>query len=378
MHCSYFKTQQCLSCQWLSQPYSEQIAAKEAQMAEILRPFSPPSFTASACSIEQGFRNKAKMVVLGTAVQPFRGIINHRGKALSLCQCPLYPEDMQALLLALQDWLATTGLTPYDIKARSGELTYLLLNRTEQGDYMLRMVLRSTTQIPLIQTALPTLLGNHTQILAVSANIQPVAMAVFEGPEEHLLAGEPWLRQTLNGLPLYQRPKGFFQTNHTVAEQLYATASAWVADINLHLIWDLFCGSGGFGLHCLRDERHLVGIEIEAEAIACATRSAKELGVSHQVSFSALDSTAFAEANQQQPPDLLIVNPPRRGLGEQLSRRIAALAPQTILYSSCNAKSLAADLQQLGEYRIQAGQLFDMFPHTTHYELLLLLSRTEK
>lgn len=155
----------------------------------------------------------------------------------------------------------------------------------------------------------------------------------------------------------------------------YSSSSA---DINIDLIWDLFCGSGGFGLHCLRHERGLVGIEIGAEAIACTTRSANELGVSHQVSFSTLDSTAFAEANQQQPPDLLIVNPPRRGLGEQLSRRIAALATQTILYSSCNAKSLAADLQQLREYRIQAGQLFDMFPYTTHYELLLLPSRTEK
>lgn len=134
------------------------------------------------------------MVALGTAAQPLLGIINHRGKALSLCQGPLYPEDMQALLLAMQDWLATTGLTPYDIKARSGELKYLRLNRNEQGDYILRLVLRSTTQIPLIQTALPTLLPNHTQILAVSANIQPVTMAVFEGPEEHLLAGEPWLR----------------------------------------------------------------------------------------------------------------------------------------------------------------------------------------
>lgn len=116
MHCSYFKTQQCLSCQWLSQAYSEQIAAKEAQLAEILRRFSPPSFAASACSVEQGFRNKAKMIVLGTAEQPLLGIINHRGKALSLslslCQCPLYPENMQALLLAMQDSLATTGLTP--------------------------------------------------------------------------------------------------------------------------------------------------------------------------------------------------------------------------------------------------------------------------
>ncbi|MFT5887633.1 MAG: 23S rRNA (uracil747-C5)-methyltransferase [Zhongshania sp.] len=92
----------------------------------------------------------------------------------------------------------------------------------------------------------------------------------------------------------------------------------------MHLIWDLFCGFGGIGLHCLRDERHLVGIKIEAEAIASATRSANELGVSHQLSFIALDSTAFAEENQQQSPDLLIVNPPRRGLGEQLSRRIAA------------------------------------------------------
>ncbi|WP_295872431.1 23S rRNA (uracil(747)-C(5))-methyltransferase RlmC [uncultured Zhongshania sp.] len=380
MDCQHYNSYQCRSCQWLDTSYTQQLAKKEAELLALLAPLAPPPLLATVSSPQFGFRYKAKMVVLGSAKQVKLGILSPKGKPVSICDCPLYPEQMQSVLQALEDWLTTLNIAPYDIKRRSGELKYLLLNQNEVGIFMLRLVLRSEDSIPLITAALPALLSAYPQIETVSANIQAVHAAILEGPVEQLLQGTPWLRQTLNGIPLYQRPKGFFQTNPNVAEKLYATAARWLSTLPIHHIWDLYCGSGGFGLHCLTPERTLSGIEIEAEAIACAMRSAKELGIESKVNFRALDSAAFTDkkasnADTIAAPDIIIVNPPRRGLGSALCEDLCAINPPYILYSSCNPQTLAKDLIQLPSYRIQTVQLFDMFPNTAHYEVLVLLTR---
>lgn len=117
----------------------------------------------------------------------------------------------------------------------------------------------------------------------------------------------------------------------------------------------------------------LTGIEIAPEAIACAKQSAAELGLT-RLHFQALDSTQFATA-QGETPDLVLVNPPRRGIGKPLCDYLAQMAPRFIIYSSCNAQTMAQDIRHLPNYRIQRVQLFDMFPHTAHYEVLTLLCR---
>ena len=165
--------------------------------------------------------------------------------------------------------------------------------------------------------------------------------------------------------------KVFFQTNPAVASQLYATARDWVRQLPVKHMWDLFCGVGGFGLHCATPDMQLTGIEIASEAIACAKQSAAELGLT-RLQFQALDSTQFATA-QGDVPELVLVNPPRRGIGKPLCDYLSTMAPRFIIYSSCNAQTMAKDIRELPGFRIERVQLFDMFPHTAHYEVLTLL-----
>ncbi|HBQ78199.1 MAG TPA: 23S rRNA (uracil(747)-C(5))-methyltransferase, partial [Erwinia persicina] len=117
----------------------------------------------------------------------------------------------------------------------------------------------------------------------------------------------------------------------------------------------------------------LTGIEISQAAIACAQRSAAQMGL-EKVSFAALDSTAFA-TGEGSVPELVLVNPPRRGIGADLCDYLDKMAPPWILYSSCNAETMATDIGRLPAYRIVRVQMFDMFPHTAHYEVLTLLQR---
>lgn len=370
--CPHFEAQVCTSCRWLERSYAQQLADKQTELQSLLADFAVAEWCKPVASPLQGFRNKAKMVVLGAAHQPMLGIISPDGTPLSLTDCLLYPPAMQALLKRLERWIQQAGLPPYRLDKQKGELKYILLTHSQAHDqYLLRFVLRSEQAIPRIQTHLPLLLADYPNISVISANIQPIHMAILEGDQEIFLSTATRLPEQFNDVPLYIRPKSFFQTNPIVAAQLYQTAREWMQALQAKVIWDLFCGVGGFGLHCANPETQLTGIEIEAEAIACARDSAQALGL-RNVSFQALDSKQF-QPNLENKPDLVIVNPPRRGMGVELAKQLADLTPTAILYSSCNAVSLAHDLKQLSNYRIERVQLFDMFAHTGHFETLVLL-----
>lgn len=368
--CSYFDTYQCRSCSWIDYFYAEQLKQKEAHLHALLEPFNPVQWLKPAPSLLKGFRNKAKMVAIPTS----EGIVLGLDEEVSLIDCPLYDEKMQRVLHTVQEWLRELGIKGYDVKKKKGELKYVLLTRSSaEGSMMLRFVLRSHGIVSRLQGGLEQLVARAPELKVVTVNIQPVHMAILEGEEEIVLTEQKRLEERFNGIPLYIRPKSFFQTNPGVAEKLYRTASEWAGEAKPKRLWDLFCGVGGFALHCAAPDREIVGIEIEPEAIACAQDSAEKLGF-EGLRFESLDAATFS-ATSGEKPDVVIVNPPRRGLGEQLCKWLGRVAPERIIYSSCNAESLARDLEKLSGYRVMRVQLFDMFPHTPHYETLVELVR---
>ena len=372
MHCALYDAGRCRSCQWLELPISQQLADKMADLRALLADAPVAEWCAPACGPESGFRNKAKMVVSGSVERPLLGMLHRDGAPEDLTDCPLYPQSFAPVFAALKPFIARAGLTPYHVARRRGELKYILLTESRlDGGMMLRFVLRSQAKLPQLRAALPWLQQQLPQLTVITANIQPVHMAIMEGDEEIFLTDAQALAERFNDVPLWIRPKSFFQTNPTVASQLYATARDWVRQLPVNHMWDLFCGVGGFGLHCATPQMKLTGIEISAEAIACATQSATELGLTN-LHFQALDSTQFA-TGQDNVPDLVLVNPPRRGIGQALCDYLSQMAPQFIIYSSCNAQTMAKDLHALPGYHIARVQLFDMFPHTAHYEVLTLL-----
>lgn len=374
MQCALYDAGRCRSCQWIEQPVARQLDAKMADLRTLLEGMPVAEWCAPVSGPEQGFRNKAKMVVSGSVEKPLLGMLHRDGTPEDLTDCPLYPASFYTVFAALKPFIARAGLTPYNVARKRGELKYLLLTESQQdGGMMLRFVLRSDAKLAQLRAALPDLQAQLPQLKVITANIQPVHMAIMEGEQEIYLTGQQALAENFNTVPLWIRPQSFFQTNPQVASHLYATARDWVRALPVTHMWDLFCGVGGFGLHCATPQMKLTGIEIAPEAIACARESAQMLGLQN-IQFQALDSTRFATA-QGEVPELVLVNPPRRGIGKPLCDYLSRMAPQFIIYSSCNAQSMAKDLRELPGYRISRVQLFDMFPHTAHYEVLTLLVR---
>ena len=386
IQCEHYQRGDCRSCQWLELPYAVQLEQKTAHLQQQLHGLDESHLTwfePFQSPIDQ-FRNKAKMVVSGAVERPILGILpdpREPQSAVDLCDCPLYPQRFQAIFPILKDFIARAGLVPYNVAKQKGELKHLLLTESQHShQLMLRFVLRSEAKLPLIQRELAGLRQKLPQLAVISVNIQPQNAAILEGEKEIFLTEQHTLPETFNGIPLFIRPQGFFQTNPQVAEGLYGTAQQWVKDLPIRQLWDLFCGVGGFGLHCLKALQmqnseqpiHLTGIEISASAIAAAKLSAQQLGLEKQVHFQSLDAANFALA-QADKPDLVIVNPPRRGIGQSLAEFLNEIRPHFILYSSCNAETMGKDLRSLTHYQPEKIQLFDMFPHTAHYEVLVLL-----
>jgi len=372
MHCALYQAGRCRSCQWIEQPISDQLTAKMNDLHRLLDGTTVQEWCAPVSGPEQAFRNKAKMVVSGSVEKPLLGMLHRDGRPEDLTDCPLYPASFQAVFSVLKPFIARAGLTPYNVSRKRGELKYLLLTESQlDGGLMLRFVLRSDAKLDQLRAALPWLQQQLPKLKVISANIQPVHMAIMEGEQEISLTEASALEESFNGVPLFIRPQSFFQTNPAVAASLYATARDWVRALPVKHMWDLFCGVGGFGLHCATPEMKLTGIEIAPEAIASARQSAEKLGL-RDIHFQALDSTQFA-TQQSDIPDLVLVNPPRRGIGQALCYFLNNMAPQYIIYSSCNAQTMAKDIASLADYKIERVQLFDMFPHTAHYEVLVLL-----
>jgi 23S rRNA (uracil747-C5)-methyltransferase len=372
LDCGHYLRGECRSCVWIERDYNAQLAAKQATCRELIDVDADIDWDPPQVSALQGFRNKAKLVAGGSLATPTLGILDEQGQGVDLPDCLLYAPGIVSALPVLHTLIQRAALRPYSVPDRQGELKYLLLSiDPPSGRLMLRIVLRSREALGRLQREHDWLSAALPSLLVLSVNLQPRHAAVVEGDEEILLGEATHLPLSVNGLPLMLQPGGFWQTNTEVAAALYRQARAWCEDLPLRHVLDLYCGIGGFAHHLAAPGRTVRGVEIHPAAVASA-----RLGGTHAPTIAAQFDIADADAinaDSLGAVDLLVVNPPRRGLSAELCAAIEQAAPQWLLYSSCNPNTLSRDLGRLAHFRPLRAQLFDMFPHTPHSEVLILL-----
>ncbi|MDO8338943.1 MAG: 23S rRNA (uracil(747)-C(5))-methyltransferase RlmC [Microcella sp.] len=380
MQCSYFDAGLCRSCTLMGTPYAEQLAVKEATARTLLAAHPEARWLPAVASEESGFRAKAKMVVGGSSAAPTLGILDGRGRGVDLRACGIIAPGIRAVFDQLAEAITRSGLEPYDVPSRAGELKYLIATESADGELMVRFVVRSRASVSAVQAIVPWLTDALPQLAVVSVNLHPEHKAVVEGDEEVVLTPRSTLPMRVGDATLQVRPQSFVQTNTAIASALYRQGRAWIDAAEPTSVWDLYCGVGGFALHAAAPERQVLGVELSADAVASARIAAAALpagpdGRMPGVRFEVGDATS-AVASAGAPPDLVVVNPPRRGLGAPLAGWLEESGVPTIVYSSCNAASLARDLESMRSYRVVEARLFDMFPQSTHSEVMVLLERT--
>jgi len=384
MQCDYFDADRCRSCALMGVPYAVQLADKDQRCRRVLAAVAPDvAWLEPFPSAESAFRNKAKLVVGGVAGAVTVGILGSDAKGIDLRACGLHEPPLQRLIPRLADVVDEIGLDPYDVAARRGELKHMILTLSPTGEVMLRLVLRSRRHLALLESRLPALLARLPEVSVVTVNLQPEHKAVLEGATEIVLTERHHLAMPVGEITLFLRPNSFFQTNTAVAAGLYRQAQDWTREIRPATVLDLYCGVGGFALHCATaGARHVVGVEVSPEAVRSAETSASRLRADHpdvgRMEFRAGDATDVRALDQElvgSTTSMVVVNPPRRGIGPELADWLERSRATHVTYSSCNVDSLARDLAMLPSYRAREARLFDMFPQTSHHEVIVLLER---
>lgn len=382
MKCDYFTQDLCRSCTWIGTPYREQVRRRQTAVATLLATVPGAShirWLPAAESSENGYRTKAKMAVGGRIGAPTLGLLDANWDGVDLEHCPILHPHIRTALPLLREFIASNRLQPYNVGTRQGELKYVIVTADLRGGLMVRFVLRSRNHEALLRSRVRELQEQLPLVQVVTINLHPRHAAVIEGDEEIVLTEQATLPMLFGDVELHVGPRSFTQTNTLVAGQLYRQLSVWMSRReNPREVWDLYCGVGGFALHAaLGGATHVTGVEISDSAVASAKVAATQIfgeQSASRVTFIAEDARSWA-LSQTSQPEVLIVNPPRRGIGADFAHWVNSSAISTVVYSSCNPKSLAADLQIMDSYRVVEGRLFDMFPHTDHSEVAVLLEK---
>ncbi|GIL34407.1 methyltransferase domain-containing protein [Phycicoccus sp. DTK01] len=375
MQCDYYDAGRCRSCTLMGTPYADQLAEKVRHVRSTLAPHAgATTWLEPVRSPASHFRNKAKLVVGGSAGRPTLGILDTGGRGVDLRRCGLYEPGLSATFDPLHRLLADHRVVPYDVPARKGELKHLLVTHSPDGEHLVRFVVRTQEGLQAVRRLLPDLRAALPSARVITVNLHPEHKAVLEGETEVVLTDDAVLPMRLGGVTLRLGPRAFFQTNTTVATALYAQAAEWADRLSPTAVTDLYCGVGGFALHLATPGRRVTGVEVSSEAVAAARASASEMRSATaglDITFTAGDATDGVPGD----PDLVVVNPPRRGIGADLAARLEASPARHVVYSSCNVDTLARDLDAMPSFTVREGRVVDMFPQTRHVETVLLLER---
>jgi 23S rRNA (uracil747-C5)-methyltransferase len=359
--CLYYQKDQCKSCDLIHLTEEEYKKSKQNHYNNSL--VLGENFFQS--------RNKAKFVVSGTIDHPILGL-----KDTEILECPQHLPIINKVAQFLIPLITQAKLPPYNLELKTGELKYLIIfaNHT-QTKLMLRFVLRSKEAFERIKKLVPIIQAKFPMLELISINLQPLHTSIIEGEEEIILTDRKFITDQLGPFQFILGPKTFYQVNSPVAEKLFLHAQTIAKTIKPKVVLDLFCGIGTFAHFCANEAQRVIGIELSAESIDYAQKSAALNGLK-QCEFYAQDVFQFLAMNKDLRPDLVIVNPPRRGLGEKVVDLLLDLAPAHLFYSSCNPETLKKDLEKiLPFYEVLDSTPFDMFSLTSHLEVFTYLRR---
>lgn len=297
---------------------------------------------------------------------------------LDVADCLLQPETVTALRLAFLGWMEDFHVPPYEETSRSGLIRHLYV-RTNRAGEALCCVVANGSSLPHTQELVRRLRQAVPALAGVVLNQNTRDTNVILGPDYHTLWGRDFLEETLCGMTFRLSVPSFFQINRAQTERLYAQALDFAGLTGTETVLDLYCGIGTISLALAQRAAQVIGAEIVPQAIEDARANAARNGVDN-VRFLCGDAgqTAAQLAREGIRPQVICVDPPRKGLAPEVPAILAGMAPERIVYVSCDPATLARDVKRLAElgYRTVRAQGVDLFPRTAHVETVAELVRT--
>ena len=329
------------------------------------------------------YRNKVQLPVGrdadGHLVTGFYAGRSHRIVACADCKLqPVWMNELAARACAL---LEQAGASVYEEEPHAGLVRHLYMRQGWHSGQRLLCFVINGRSLPREQEICRTLQGEF-DLTTVLINENTARTNVVLGPRTRTVLGPGYLEDTLAGVSLRMGVHEFYQVNTPAAEVLYARARAYAALQPEDFLLDLYCGMGTIGLSMLPDCRRLLGVEIVPQAVEGAQATAARLGLPKgRAEFRCQDAGAAAArlAAEGARPDVIVVDPPRKGCDTATLEAIRQMSPRTVVMVSCNAATAARDTRWLTEngYRAVEVQPVDLFPRTRHVETVVLMSRVK-
>jgi len=374
----------CSACPLLTVPYPEQLAAKCAQVREAFRRHLPeaslPEIRPVRPSTPQlGYRAGAKLVIHrgrgGVGLGLYRPGTH---QVVEIPRCPVHHSLVARGIRALAHLLGRApGLAG---PGGRGWLRYASFQASEAEDRLLAAVVTRTGDRAGVLSSLAARLREAVpELSGLAWNVNTTEGNEIFGPDWRTAWGEGSLREKLGTAWLHASAGAFLQGKRAQASWVYESAAGWLGAGPGDALLDLFCGVGGLTLNLAPAVRQAIGVEVNPEAVADARASAVENGSSNTAfRAGAAEVEVAALLREGFRPDLVTVNPPRRGMDPALAEAVRGAGPRALLYVSCNPETLARDAALLcagGAYRVALIQPVDFFPQTDHVETAAVLRR---
>ncbi|MDE6417478.1 MAG: 23S rRNA (uracil(1939)-C(5))-methyltransferase RlmD [Duncaniella sp.] len=392
--CEHFTL--CGGCRWQHLPYEFQLRCKQQQVQDAMTRIAKipiPEITPILGSeqiweyrnkMEYTFSNKMWLTydqMRSGEEFPDRDAAGFHipgafDKVLDIHRCHLQDDLGNRLRLFIKDYGKRNGYTFYDLRAQHGLLRTLMIRIASTGEVMAVMVFGEDDR-EKIDALLSAVRDEFPQLTSLLYVINTKVNDTIADQEILTFSGRDYIEEEMEGLRFRIGPKSFYQTNSRQAHRLYSVARDFARLHGDELVYDLYTGTGTIACFLARGVKHVVGIEYVPEAVADARVNAEVNGLTNTEFYAGdmknvLTDEFIAEHGR---PDVMIVDPPRAGMHEDVVKVILNAAPERIVYVSCNPATQARDLALLHEkYDVEAIRPVDMFPHTQHVENVVALT----
>ena len=390
---------ECGGCKWQILPYEDQLRYKQQQIVDNLTRIGkvelPEISPILGSKHVYEYRNKLEFTFsdrkwlswdviraagglehVDTAYGVGFHIPNCFDKVLDITECHLMPDINNRIRNNIRTFAREHGISFYNEHAHEGQLRTLIIRTNHRGEVMLIVVWGEAPDMRLMEYLQQT----FPEIVSLLYVVNQKLNDTISDQEVHVFAGQDHIMEQMEDLQFKVGPKSFYQTNTEQAYELYKVAREFAGLTGNELVFDLYTGTGTIANFVAHQAKQVIGIEYVPEAIEDAKVNA-QLNHLDNTLFFAGDMKDILNADfiaQYGRPDVIITDPPRAGMHEDVVKTILAAEPKRIVYVSCNPATQARDLNLLDEkYKVTRVQPVDMFPHTQHVENVVQLTLKE-
>lgn len=376
----------CGGCTLRHMGYEEELRFKLGKVNDALRHIGGIDFECSEILGAEdicAYRNKAIFSVASDADgKPFFGFYRQRSHdVIPICSCALQSELSCRAAAAVTSFMGKYAVPAYDEASGKGTVRHIYVRTAKHSHDAVLVITTARGFGGLTDKLISFLRSACPELTGIVLNINKSTGNTILSGEFYTLHGSGIMKDSICGYDYSISPLSFFQVNPVQTEKLYSKALEYAIPDECVLALDLYCGAGTISLLLASKAEHVIGAEIVPEAIANARTNAEANKVEN-VEFYCGDAgeTAGMLAGKGLHPDVIVIDPPRKGLSEEAVRATVEMTPERIVYVSCNPATLARDLRSFNDsgYTPVDATAVDMFPRTSHVETVVLMTKVTK